>query len=90
MFGSYKNKNPGFFRRDSFILILIVSVLTKASRSISKIVAKVKETGICFCDDHCGAKVSYKMKTTNLFFNFCKKNNAIFFYYAWHVWRDEC
>jgi hypothetical protein len=57
-------------------LILITSVLTKASRTISKIVAKIKEPGICFCDDHCGAKVSYKMKTAILFFCFSKKNNA--------------
>jgi hypothetical protein len=51
--------------------------LTKASRAISKIVAKVKETGICFCDDHCGAKVSYKMKPANLFFVFVKIFNAM-------------
>jgi hypothetical protein len=54
-------------------LILITSVLTKASRTISKIVAKVKETGMCFCDDHCAAKVSENINSPNLFFCFYKK-----------------
>lgn len=60
---------PGFFYR-----YLFISVLTKASRTISKIVAKIKEAGICICNYHCAAKVSEKTKLTNLFFY--KKLNA--------------
>jgi hypothetical protein len=68
---SYKNKNPGFFCRDSFYFNSdSFSVLTKASRTISKIVAKIKEAGICFCDCHCGSKSKLEIETNKFIFYF--------------------
>jgi hypothetical protein len=58
---------PGFFYR-----YLFVSVLTKASRTISKIVAKIKP-GICFCECHYFSKVRYGNEMNKVILLFFKK-----------------
>jgi hypothetical protein len=42
------NKNPGLLAGILFMLVCFLSVLTKASRTISKIVAKIKEAMVAF------------------------------------------
>jgi len=48
-------------------LLIFIFILTKASRSATKIEAKIKESGICFFECHCCAKVSEKIISANLF-----------------------
>lgn len=58
---------PGFFYS-----YLFISVLTKASRTISKIEAKIKP-GICFCDCHLFFKSKIQYENCKLNFVHLKK-----------------
>jgi hypothetical protein len=77
---SYKTKIPTV-SRDSFMLFFIS--LTKAPRTISKIVAKIK-TGVCFCNCHdSDSKIINCFYFTNLILIIIKKplfKGAVYIY----------